>query len=186
MADITLLASRQARAGFEFTYEGPAPVCRTCPFRHACLTLDVGRRYQVTHVRPVQHPCALQETVANVVEVKPIARAVVVDAPAAIVGSSVEVGRYGCTRLDCPTWYICAGPSVPPRQLFRVLSVEPVMATASSVGPSSASMRSSGMRGCGVVTVAGMGPGPLYWSILRALGARDPDSNSGSPTRSLR
>ncbi|HZY93113.1 MAG TPA: UPF0179 family protein [Thermoplasmata archaeon] len=125
MADITLLSSRQARPGFEFTYEGPAPVCRTCPFRHACLTLDVGRRYQVTHIRPVQHPCALQETVANVVEVKPVARSAVVDAPAAIVGSSIEVGRYACTRLDCPNWDICAGPALPPKQRFRVESVDP-------------------------------------------------------------
>ena len=29
--------------------------------------------------------------------------------------------------------------------------------------------------------MTGTAPAPLYWSILRALGARDPDSNSGSP-----
>lgn len=125
MAEITLLASQQARPGFEFTYQGPAPVCRTCPFRHACLTLDVGRRYAVTHVRPVRHPCALQETEASVVEVRSLPRSLVVEAPSAIVGSSVEVGRYACTRLDCPTWDICAGPSLPPKQRYRVESVHP-------------------------------------------------------------
>ncbi len=125
MADITLLSSRQARPGFEFTYLGPAPVCRTCPYRHACLTLDVGRRYSVTKVRSVEHPCALQETSANVVEVKVIPRPLLVESPSAIVGSSVEVGRYSCSRLDCPNWDACAGPGLPSRQRFRVESVEP-------------------------------------------------------------
>lgn len=129
MADITLLASSQARPGFEFTYEGPAPVCRTCPFRHACLTLDSGRRYTVTRVRPIRHPCALQETEANVVEVRPIHRSLVIEAPAAIVGSSVDVTRTSCTRLDCPNWDICAGPSLPAKQRFRVESVDPLAAT---------------------------------------------------------
>lgn len=124
MAEITLIASGQARPGFQFTYEGAAPVCRTCPYRHACLTLDTGRRYEVTHVRPVQHPCALQETVASVVEVRAVARPAVVEARAAIVGSSVEVARYSCRRLDCPTYDLCAGPRVPARQRFRVDAVD--------------------------------------------------------------
>ena len=61
MAEITLLAIAEAREGFEFVYQGGAPICRTCAYRHACLTLDPGRRYSVTRVRPVTHPCALQE-----------------------------------------------------------------------------------------------------------------------------
>lgn len=120
MAEITLLAKREAAVGFHFVYLGGAPVCRTCPYRHACLTLDAGRRYRVTRVRPIEHPCALQESVANVVEVEPIARSAVVDARGAIAGSSVEIGRYPCARIDCPTWTICAGPSLPAKQRFRI------------------------------------------------------------------
>ena len=120
MADITLIAQAQARPGFEFVYQGPAPVCRTCPYRHACLTLDVGRRYQVTRVRPVSHPCALQETDANVVEVAPIPRALVVEPRMAIVGSSFDAARFACARVDCPNWSACAGPSVPGKQRFRI------------------------------------------------------------------
>lgn len=125
MAEITLLSSAQARVGFEFTYMGPAPVCRTCPYRHACLTLDLGRRYAVTHVRPVQHPCALQETPANVVEVKPVPRPLLVENGHAIVGSTVEASRYPCARVDCPNWAPCAGPGLPGKQRFHVESVEP-------------------------------------------------------------
>lgn len=125
MPEITLLGVAESREGFEFVFQGGAPVCRTCPYRHACLTLDPGRRYAVTRVRDVTHPCALQETDAHVVEVKPVARPLVVDARSALVGSQVEVGRFPCSRLDCPNWSICAGPSLPAKQRFRVERVDP-------------------------------------------------------------
>ena len=125
MAEITLLATPEAREGFEFLYEGGGPVCRTCPFRHACLTLDAGRRYVVTKVRPVTHPCALQETEANVVEVQPVPRSMVVETRSAVVGSSVEIGRYPCRRLDCANWWLCAGPSLPAKQRYRIEAVDP-------------------------------------------------------------
>ena len=125
MPDITLLAAAECHDGFEFVYQGGAPVCRTCPYRHACLTLEAGRRYQVTKVRPVTHPCALQESEAHVVEVKPVPRALVVESRSAVVGSQVEVGRYPCRRLDCPTWWVCAGPTLPPKQTFHIDVVEP-------------------------------------------------------------
>jgi uncharacterized protein (UPF0179 family) len=123
MPDITLLSEHQSKPGFQFVYVGGTAVCRSCPYRHACLTLDAGRRYEVTKVRPVQHPCALQEVTANVVEVRPVPRSLVVDAGTAVAGSSIEIGRYDCRRLDCPNWEICAGPSVPSRQKFRIEKV---------------------------------------------------------------
>jgi uncharacterized protein len=125
MAEITLLSQGQAKIGFEFVFQGAAPVCRTCPYRHACLTLDAGRRYSVTQVRPVTHPCALQETTAAVVEVQPVTRSLVVESRTAVVGSSVETGRYGCNRLDCPNWDICSGPSLPAKQRFRIQKIHP-------------------------------------------------------------
>ena len=99
MAEITLIASSQAKDGFEFVFQGAAPVCRTCPYRHACLTLDPGRRYAVTKVRPVTHPCALQETAANVVEVQPIARTLVVDSRSA---DRRQLGRDRPVQLQSP------------------------------------------------------------------------------------
>ncbi len=124
MPEITLLAIPEAQPGFEFVYQGGAPVCRTCPYRHACLTLEPGHRYAVTSVRSITHPCALQETDAHVVEVKPVPRPLVVDARSAVVGSHVEVGRYPCKRLDCPNWSICAGPSLPAKQRYRIASID--------------------------------------------------------------
>ena len=124
MPEITLLGVSESREGFEFVYQGGAPICRTCPFRHACLTLDAGRKYTVTRVRDVTHPCALQEAPAHVVEVKPVPRTLVVDSRSAIVGSQVETGRYPCARLDCPNWTVCAGPSLPPKQRYRIESVD--------------------------------------------------------------
>jgi uncharacterized protein (UPF0179 family) len=124
MPEITLIANSQARPGFEFLYQGAAPVCRTCPYRHACLTLDVGRRYRVERVRPVQHPCALQETEASVVEVLAVPRPAVLDPSSAVVGTTVDLERFGCRRLDCSNWGICAGPLVPAKQRFRVTQVD--------------------------------------------------------------
>ncbi len=128
MVEITLLAHDQAKVGAEFVYMGGAPICRTCPYRHACLTLDPGRRYVVSKVRPVQHPCALQESSANVVEVSVAARPLVVESMSAVAGSFVETGRYPCNRLDCSNWQACAGPSLPAKQRFRIQSVEPGLA----------------------------------------------------------
>ncbi|MCI4346912.1 MAG: UPF0179 family protein [Thermoplasmata archaeon] len=128
MPEITLLSKAQAEPGFEFVYLGGAPVCRSCPYRHACLTLDTGRRYRVTRVRPVEHPCALQEATANVVEVEPIRRAAVIDSRSGVVGSQIELGRTDCHRLDCPNWDICAGPSLPAKQRFRIEKVESELA----------------------------------------------------------
>ncbi|HUI38056.1 MAG TPA: UPF0179 family protein [Thermoplasmata archaeon] len=125
MAEITLIAKAQARVGFEFIYQGGGPVCRSCPYRQACLTLDAGRRYVVHQVRPVEHPCALQESPAHVVEVSAVPRPLVVEARSAIVGGSVDVGRFPCARIDCPNWGICASPLMPTKQRFRIEKVQP-------------------------------------------------------------
>ncbi len=125
MVEITLLSHEQAKVGAEFVYMGGAPICRTCAYRHACLTLDPGRRYRVTKVRPIQHPCALQETAANVVEVEATPRVLVVESMSAVAGSAIETGRYPCNRIDCPNWQVCAGPSLPAKQRFQIRTVQP-------------------------------------------------------------
>lgn len=124
MPEITLIAKEQAKPGFVFTYLGGAPVCRTCPYRQACLTLDVGRRYEIVGVRPVTHPCALQESEARVVEVAPRPRSLLVDSQAAVTGATVEVARTACNRLDCPNWSDCAGPSLGGKQRYRIVTAE--------------------------------------------------------------
>ncbi len=129
MPDITMIARTQARPGFVFYYQGGAGPCRPCPYRNACLTLEPGHRYQVQSVRPVVHPCALQEVEASVVDVAPVPRALVVEAGAAVEGSTVEASRFACSRLDCPNWEACAGPSLPTKSKFRIVRVDPAKAT---------------------------------------------------------
>jgi uncharacterized protein len=128
MAEITMIARAQARPGFTFIYQGGAGPCRPCPYRNACLTLQPGHRYQVEKVRPIEHPCALQETEAKVVEVLPVPRTLIVDNGSAIEGSSVEVGRFDCVRMDCPNWDVCAGPSLGSKTKYRVVKVDPAKA----------------------------------------------------------
>jgi hypothetical protein len=120
MATITLLSARQARPGFVLNYLGATPVCGPCRYRNACLTLDTGHRYQVKTVRAVKHPCALQEGEANVVEMENVPRTLVVDSVGAVEGSTVEVARYSCRRLDCERWEDCAGPSLGAKSKFTI------------------------------------------------------------------
>jgi uncharacterized protein len=129
MPDITMIAQAQARPGFVFFYQGGAGPCRPCPYRNACLTLDPGHRYEVKAVRAVKHPCALQETDAKVVEVAAVPRPLLVESGAAIEGSTVELGRFACARMDCPNWDACAGPSLGDRSKFRIVKVDPAKAT---------------------------------------------------------
>src|SRR2546427_773371 len=72
VVQITLVGERQAHAGHEFIYRGPQPECTPCKVRSACLNQDLGRRYRITRVRDVSHPCLLNEERARVVEVEPI------------------------------------------------------------------------------------------------------------------
>ena len=100
------------------------------------------------------------------------------------MGSSVDVGRFACNRLDCPNWDPCAGPSLPPKQTLPRRRRPPGDRAECRIGRTLKRVDAvrDRMRGCGVDYGGGDAPpAPLYWSILRALGARDPDSNSGSP-----
>ena len=124
MPDITMIGEAQARPGHVFFYQGGAGPCRPCPYRNACLTLEVGHRYEVRAIRPVKHPCALQETEARVVEVAPVPRALLVEAGAAVEGSTAEVGRFACARMDCPHWEAGAGPALSPKSKFRIVRVD--------------------------------------------------------------
>lgn len=123
MTTITLLSHQQANVGFQFHYLGATSPCGPCRFRNACLTLEPGHRYVVKNVRPLKHKCALQETDANVIEVDPVPRTLVVEASGAVVGSGVEVSRYRCNLLHCPHWHDCAGPSLADRTKFVVQEV---------------------------------------------------------------
>jgi uncharacterized protein (UPF0179 family) len=116
MPDITMIAQTQAKPGFVFFYQGGAG------------PLEAGHRYQVQAVRAVKHPCALQETDAKVVEVAPVPRPLLVEAGAAFEGSTVEQGRFSCSRLDCPNWDACAGPSLADKSKFRIVKVDPTKA----------------------------------------------------------
>jgi hypothetical protein len=123
MATITLLSVNQARPGFVLNYMGSTPVCGPCKFRNACLTLDVGHRYQVKAVRRVKHPCALQESEACVVEMETVPRTIVVDSVGTVEGATVDVARYSCYHLDCPRWEDCAGPSIVGRSKFTIENI---------------------------------------------------------------
>lgn len=70
---ITILGTKLASVGSEFTYEGEHPECAKCKLRKVCHDLDRHQPYRVTAVREVEHDCCtLFEGTVKVVEVEPV------------------------------------------------------------------------------------------------------------------
>ena len=107
MAQITLVGERQAVEGHEFVYRGPQPECRECRVKAACLNQDVGRRYRITRVRDVSHPCLLNEERARVVEVEAAPPECSVPVRAAVEGVLVSYEPLLCANAACPNYRLC-------------------------------------------------------------------------------
>jgi uncharacterized protein (UPF0179 family) len=44
---ITLIGTKLASIGLEFTFVGPTPECETCKLRNTCINLEPSRRYRI-------------------------------------------------------------------------------------------------------------------------------------------
>ena len=123
VVQITLVGERQAHVGHEFVYRGPQPECKPCKVRSACLNQDLGRRYRITRVRDVSHPCLLNEERARVVEVEPIAPDCSLSARAGIEGAVLVYEKIVCSNGACPNFRLCHPVGVEPGTRIRVLEV---------------------------------------------------------------
>ena len=125
MVQITLVGERQAQAGHEFIYRGPQPECTPCKVRSACLNQDLGRRYRITRVRDVSHPCLLNEERARVVEVEPIAPDCSLSARVGVEGAVLAYERILCSNGACPNFRLCHPVGVDPGMRIRVVELGP-------------------------------------------------------------
>jgi len=123
VVQITLVGERQAHAGHEFVYRGPQPECKPCKVRSACLNQDLGRRYRITRVRDVSHPCLLNEERARVVEVEPIAPDCSLSGRAGVEGAVLAYEKIVCSNGACPNFRLCHPVGVEPGTRIRVLEV---------------------------------------------------------------
>lgn len=122
MAQITLVGERQAIEGHEFVYRGPQPECRECRVKAACLNQDLGRRYRITHVREVSHPCLLNEERVRVVEVEPAPPECSLPVQAAVEGAIVGYEPVVCANAACPNFRLCHPVGIDAGQRIRVQS----------------------------------------------------------------
>jgi uncharacterized protein (UPF0179 family) len=123
VVEITLVGERQAQTGHEFVYRGPQPECRPCKVRAACLNQDLGRRYRITRVRDVSHPCLLNEERARVVEVEPAPPGCSLPTRAAIEGAVLSYEKIVCSNAACPNYMTCHPIGIEPGARIRVRDV---------------------------------------------------------------
>ncbi len=123
MAPITLVGERQAVVGREFVYRGPQPACRECRVKTACLNQEVGRRYRITGVRDVRHPCLLNEERARVVEVEPSPPECSLPVRGAVEGALIAYDPLVCANAACPHFRLCHPVGIERGALLRILAV---------------------------------------------------------------
>lgn len=123
MAQITLVGERQAIVGHEFVYRGPQPECRECKVKAACLNQDLGRRYRITRVRDVRHPCLLNEEHARVVEVEPAPPDISLPVRLAVEGAILGYEPLICANNACPNYRLCHPVGIDPGMRLRILEV---------------------------------------------------------------
>jgi uncharacterized protein (UPF0179 family) len=108
MSQVTLIGTRLAEVGSEFTYHGEAAACEGCPYRDQCLNLEAGRKYRVTSVRDGAQTlkCGVHDGGVRAVEVERAPVLANVDAQSAYAGSKASL-EGSCPYTDCPSHEYC-------------------------------------------------------------------------------
>ena len=106
---LTLVPEPLAEPGYTFTFLGPnkGAECQDCPVQNLCFRLEPGRRYRVTAVRGVTHPCNLHdEDRVRVCEVEEVPLATSIRS-SALRGTAVTWNPVDCGHPACPQWAFC-------------------------------------------------------------------------------
>jgi len=108
MPGITLIGEHIAKEGNEFVFNGPAPECRECKLKVACLNLEPGQHYKIVEVRPKHHDdCFIHEGGVRVVRVEEIPQKIAVRRKQAIEGSVITPEERKCNFVGCPNYRYC-------------------------------------------------------------------------------
>jgi uncharacterized protein len=105
---ITLIGTKLATIGMEFTFNGPTPECDTCKLRNTCMNLEPTRRYRVLGVRgELVHDCPIHEAGVRAVEVTESPIIAALDARKAFAGSKISFEPMACEETSCRMYEIC-------------------------------------------------------------------------------
>lgn len=103
-----------------FVFNGPAPECRECKLKVACLNLEPGQHYRIAEVRPKHHDeCFIHEEGVRVVRVEEIPQLIAVRRRQAIEGSVITPDERRCEVVGCPNYRFCF-PSGSRKQKYKV------------------------------------------------------------------
>jgi uncharacterized protein (UPF0179 family) len=105
---ITLIGTKLATIGLEFTFNGPTPECESCKLRNTCINLEPERRYRVLGIRgDLIHECPIHEAGVRAVEVAESPIIAAIDARKAFPGSKIVFEPTRCDHADCSMYEIC-------------------------------------------------------------------------------
>jgi uncharacterized protein (UPF0179 family) len=121
---ITLIGTKLATIGMEFTFNGPTPECETCKLRNTCINLEPQRRYRVLGVRgELVHECPIHEAGVRAVEVAESPIIAAFDARKAFPGSKIMFEPVRCDMTECSMYEICHPAGLKEGERYTIVEV---------------------------------------------------------------
>ncbi len=121
---ITLIGTKLATIGMEFTFNGPTPECETCKLRNTCINLEPQRRYRVLGVRgDLVHECPIHEAGVRAVEVAESPIIAAFDARKAFPGSKIVFEPVRCDQTECSMYEICHPAGLKEGERYTIVEV---------------------------------------------------------------
>jgi uncharacterized protein (UPF0179 family) len=121
---ITLIGTKLATIGMEFTFNGPTPECETCKLRNTCINLEPQRRYRVLGVRgELVHECPIHEAGVRAVEVAESPIIAAFDARKAFPGSKIVFEPVRCDQTACSMYEICHPAGLKEGERYTIVEV---------------------------------------------------------------
>jgi uncharacterized protein (UPF0179 family) len=121
---ITLIGTRIATIGMEFTFNGPTPECESCRLRNTCMNLEPSHRYRVLGIRgELVHDCPIHEAGVRAVEVTESPIIAALDSRKAFPGSKVVFESVDCNDASCRMYEICHPASLKDGEKYTIVDV---------------------------------------------------------------
>jgi uncharacterized protein len=121
---ITLIGTKLATVGMEFTFIGPTPECEICKLRNTCINLEPTRRYRVLGLRgEIVHECPIHEAGVRAVEVAESPVIAAIDARKAFPGSKIVYEPVQCDDRDCSMFEICHPLGIKTGERYTIVEI---------------------------------------------------------------
>lgn len=124
MVTLTMVGTDIAAVGNEFISIGETEKCKDCKFRNVCITLEKGKKYRITSVRPVTHHCIAHDDEVQVVEVENIPRRIAVESGRYLMeGATITFPGSTCRKFSCKYYSLCNPAGIDADTKIRVIKI---------------------------------------------------------------